>query len=279
MAGDDLSCSVADEITDYEDGDWASVVLDTHYRLTSGYVPPDLVSVRGAHVGGSGLVRSVLIADLAEMAAAARSDGVRLDVQSAFRTTGQQSSSFHKWVKKLGYKRALATSARPGHSEHQLGTAIDFRTHGEPAPWNVRKWATSATAKWLARNAWRYGFMLSYPDGTQRTTCYDYEPWHYRYFGRDVASEMHSSGKAPRVWLLTSPTPTPSPTPSASPTPTASPTSSPSETATPDVTTSPAASPSPEETSSPEALPTSASAVPAGLLAGAPEPLGTLAAV
>ncbi len=79
---------------------------------------------------------------------------------------------------------ALATSARPGHSEHQLGLAIDFKTAGGAAAWRYADWARTREGAWLARNAWRYGFVMSYPAGKRSLTCYAYEPWHYRYVGR-----------------------------------------------------------------------------------------------
>lgn len=101
----------------------------------------------------------------------------------------------------MGYSQALLTSARAGHSEHQLGTAIDFRSSGGSAPWNYTDWGTTAAGRWLAANAWVYGFVMSYPKGAQALTCYSYEPWHYRYVGRGVAKKIHDSKLTSRQWL------------------------------------------------------------------------------
>lgn len=100
-----------------------------------------------------------------------------------------------------GYEYALRTSARPGHSEHQLGTTVDVTSAGGAPPWNYSDWAATPAGAWMAANAWRYGFVMSYPRGSFATVCYDYEPWHYRYVGRDVAARMVAGGLTLREWL------------------------------------------------------------------------------
>ncbi len=82
-------------------------------------------------------------------------------------------------------RRRSSTSARAGHSEHQLGTAIDFTIPGLARPWYYADWGRTRTGAWLRSNAWRYGFVLSYPAGGTARSCYAYEPWHYRWVGRD----------------------------------------------------------------------------------------------
>ena len=105
------------------------------------------------------------------------------------------ASTFDYWVSVGGYEQALRTSARAGHSEHQLGTAIDVTSEGGAPPWEYADWATTPAGAWMAANAWRYGFVMSYPRGAYDVTCYDYEPWHYRYVGRDLAAEITASGR------------------------------------------------------------------------------------
>ena len=63
--------------------------------------------------------------------------------------------------------------------------------------------ARTVLTRWVAEHGHEFGFVLSYPDGESDTTCYDYEPWHVRYVGRDVAARMHESGMSPREYLLT----------------------------------------------------------------------------
>jgi len=100
-----------------------------------------------------------------------------------------------------GYEAALASSARPGHSEHQLGTAIDLRSYSGPPAWELEDWAATPEGAWVAANAHIYGFVMSYPKGMSDVTCYVYEPWHYRYVGRETAAAIHRSGLTPREYL------------------------------------------------------------------------------
>jgi D-alanyl-D-alanine carboxypeptidase len=163
-----------------------------------------------------------VIGDLAQMAAAARDAGAAIGVASAYRSYWTQVSTFNSWVAETGYEDALLVSARPGHSEHQLGTTLDFKTAGGPDPWEVN-FGSTAAGSWLRDNAWRYGFVMSYPYGpSPSVTCYGYEPWHFRYFGREVAAAIQGSGLSSREYLWThgtameppqtsSPAPTPRP--------------------------------------------------------------------
>jgi D-alanyl-D-alanine carboxypeptidase len=181
--------------------DWATTVLDTVFQLPSGYAPGDLVDTSQAGLNGSYYVRAIALADLTAMVAAANSNGARLAVQSAYRSYTGQVLTFDGWVRQVGYDEALQTSARPGHSEHQLGTAIDFRAVGGASPWTYADWATTKEGAWLAANAWRFGWVMSYPRGTSSVSCYSYEPWHYRYVGRAAAAAVHGAEVALRQWL------------------------------------------------------------------------------
>ncbi len=196
------SCAVADTLTLHRTlADWPRSLLDTRYRLSSTYAPTDRRSTADAGLNGGYSVRKLVIADLKAMASAARAAGARLSVQSAYRSYATQKDTFDYWVRLHGYAYALKESARAGHSEHQLGTALDFRSYGGPAPWDVTDWATTKAGKWMKANAWKYGFILSYPKGKTSVTCYMYEPWHYRYVGRERAIWVHASGLTLREFL------------------------------------------------------------------------------
>ena len=182
-------------------GDWYRSLLDTIYMLPTDYFPGDLVDTSAASLNSGYAVRSFVVADLAAMVDAARADGTPLAVVSGFRSYAQQQSTFDHWVGVGGYEQALRTSARPGHSEHQLGTSLDFTSLGGGAPWEYSDWATTPAGGWMAANAWRYGFVMSYPAGSFAVTGYDYEPWHYRYVGRDMAAAVHNSGLPLRQYM------------------------------------------------------------------------------
>ena len=181
---------------------WRKTLVDTRLRVGSSYKPKDLVPVSQANIGGSGKVRHIIIDDLKAMASAARNAGRGIAVRSAYRSYSSQQSVFQGWVNSSGYQQALKYSARPGHSEHQLGTTIDFRSaSSQMAPWDYNDWATSKPGAWMKANAWKYGFVMSYPKGKFGKVCYAYEPWHYRYVGRGLAAKIHDSGLTPREYL------------------------------------------------------------------------------
>jgi len=178
---------------------WKRTLLDTNLKVSRTYRPWDLVSVSRAGIKGSGLVRKKMIDDLRALADAAGAAGKPLAIRSAYRSYATQVATFASWVKRSGYQKALKFSARPGHSEHQVGTTVDFTTApGVPLRTSFGK---SPAGKWLARNGWKYGFIMSYPKGQKRVSCYGYEPWHWRYFGRDLARQIHESGQVPRQYL------------------------------------------------------------------------------
>jgi D-alanyl-D-alanine carboxypeptidase len=181
--------------------DWHLTLVDPLYRATSTYTPGDLVPVSRAGIAGKGYVRRFVVADLAALDRAARAAGIRLRVVSAYRSYWSQHSVFQSWVERSGYATAIRYSARAGHSEHQLGTTLDFSFVGGADPWSYVDFASTRAGAWLKANAWRYGFVMSYPKGAERLTGYGYEPWHYRYFGRSLAAQQRSSGLVPRYWL------------------------------------------------------------------------------
>lgn len=179
---------------------WATTIVDTAFALPDGYHPRDLVPVGRAGIGGWGLVRSFVVDDLRALARAADAAGNPVAVQSAYRTRARQAEVFAGWVTSAGEDGARRFSARPGHSEHQLGTALDLRAAAGGAPWSGAFGATAA-GRWLAKHAHEFGFVLSYPTGADAATCYGAEAWHVRYVGRSIAAEVEASGLPLRVWL------------------------------------------------------------------------------
>jgi D-alanyl-D-alanine carboxypeptidase len=204
----------------------------------------------------------VAIDDLRALAQAAAANGTPIEVNSPYRSYQEQVASFNGWVAVDGYEDAITYSQRPGHSEHQLGLTIDFQALGGPSALQG-DWATTPTGGWMIANSWRYGWVLSYPLGPNgeifsQETCFHYEPWHYRYVGREIARRIHRSGLTIREYLwqhhtmldtnlqpVATPTPTPTPTPTATATPTSSPSPTPAQSATATPTPTPAATDAP----------------------------------
>jgi hypothetical protein len=226
--------------------DWKEILVDPILRVPSTYAPPDLVSTGTAGIAGGGTIRAIVIDDLRAMTDAARAAGAPIAVASAYRSYATQKITFQTWVNVLGYAKALKVSARPGHSEHQLGLAIDFKSEPGGAPWNGVDWATTPAGAWMKANAWHYGWVISYPKNKLSTVCYAYEPWHYRYVGRELAASIHASGLTTRAYLWANfTTAYVGPAPSGSPGPSKPPVSPPPPSETQIATSESSMAPSP----------------------------------
>jgi D-alanyl-D-alanine carboxypeptidase len=178
---------------------WASIVVDTARRLDAAYAPPDLVDAKDAGFPSGFKVRQLLIGDLSAMRLAADANGTPISLIAAYRTYAQQNDLYSRRERQLGVEVAKQRAARAGHSEHQLGTAIDLGNKGDIDV--TQQWGTTPTGLWVAQHATDYGFVLSYPPGKIGLTCYDYEPWHLRYVGRDKAAKVKASGLTLREYL------------------------------------------------------------------------------
>lgn len=117
---------------------------------------------------------------LDRLAAAAKKDGVTLTVSSTYRSYEYQKNLFNYWVSVDGLEEAERESARPGTSQHQLGSAIDFGSISND-------FINTKMGKWLFNNAWKYGWTLSFPQQYEDITGYRYECWHYRFVGIPAA--------------------------------------------------------------------------------------------
>lgn len=158
------------------------VVVNKKRPLPAGYAPNDL----------SGQLRGEVSAKLSELITAAKNAGVNYKIISGYRSYGAQSGVYNSYVQKDGAAKADTYSARPGHSEHQTGLAADLGT-GQ-CDLEIC-FGDTAGGRWLAENAHKYGFIISYPTGKETITGYQYEPWHTRYVGTELASELKKQGQ------------------------------------------------------------------------------------
>lgn len=164
-------------------------------QLEQGWAPADLVAIdsRDMMPGRSGELRYGVLVALESMFDAAAADGMELGVRSAYRSFRTQCLTFDYKVRQHGLEHAKKYSAEPGRSQHQLGTTADITS--ARLGWRLEgDMGEEPEGQWLAANAWRYGFALSYPEGAEDITGYGYEPWHYRYIGVAAAQELHGSG-------------------------------------------------------------------------------------
>jgi len=112
-------------------------------------------------------------------------------VSSAYRSYSYQVSLYGKYVRDQGQSVADTQSARPGYSEHQTGLAVDVEPYDQQC--DVEQcFADLPAGKWIAANAYKYGFIIRYTKDKTHVTGYEYEPWHVRYVGVELATEMHN---------------------------------------------------------------------------------------
>lgn len=158
-------------------------------------IPKDY-DLRLRNVEGNKEVATILYNDLNRMITLAKNeDGVEIKINSAYRPNNIQKDIFDSYVKdyqKQGYSYSAAVQmtkisvAEPGYSEHETGLAIDFSESGNTVK-NTKMW------NWLAKNAYKYGFIKRYPSDKTNITKVKYEPWHYRYVGIELAKEIYDS--------------------------------------------------------------------------------------
>lgn len=196
------ACQTGDVVTQDDPATaWQTVVVDTERALPDSYAPPDLTNISEAgfpFTDGLAL-RSVVMPDLNAMREAAAANDTPLTILAAYRSHQQQAALFERRVDEMGASEAGGRVAQPGHSEHQLGTTIDVTSEGMDDV--DQAWGASPTGQWVASNAHKYGFLVSYPSGASASTCFDYEPWHLRYVGREMAADVVASGLTLRHYL------------------------------------------------------------------------------
>ena len=179
----------------YQD-DWRLTLVNADYAVPDGYAPTLLTLSNGQRVDER------IYPELQRMFDDARAAGLSPYVRAGYRSRAEQEQIMADKVaeyRRAGHSKwraqteARRTVAEPGHSEHELGLAVDINSRSDAGEW--------ALYEWLAENAWRYGFILRYPQGAEDVTGIDYEPWHFRYVGADAAREICESGATLEEYL------------------------------------------------------------------------------
>ena len=186
------------------DDNYLILVNKTH-PLSSDYWPDDMVTVSKtvAGVGNADThkLRKVAADALEEMFAAAEKDGIDIALRTGFRSYSYQNSLFNSYAANHGEAEANKFSARPGESEHQSGLCCDLGGKSEGYALSY-SFGNTDEGKWVAEHAHEYGYIIRYIDGKTvngemqpgEITGYVFEPWHIRYVGVDVATEIVEKG-------------------------------------------------------------------------------------
>ena len=148
------------------------LIVNKKYGLPSNYNPG---------------VNATALSAFNTMKAAAKNEGINLFIISGFRSYETQKGLYNNYVKQYGQAATDTFSAKPGHSEHQTGLAFDLNSLDD-------NFGETKEGKWLSKNCHKFGFIIRYPKNKQSITGYQYEPWHVRYLGIDIATKVYNSG-------------------------------------------------------------------------------------
>lgn len=157
---------------------------------------PDISLVRGYQVAASAAD------DLTRLMDTSDRRGLGLKIASAFRSHGYQQRIYDAQVATLGRAEADKLTARPGHSEHQTGLAVDLVTPDDLSCNFEACFARQRAGQWLAEQSWKFGFIVRYTPGHEAVTGFSPEPWHLRYVGRELAAAMHAAPVRPLETVL-----------------------------------------------------------------------------
>ena len=159
------------------------ILVNKYYKLDASYEPDDLVQIEG-----NMYAKKVTCDAYLKMKKDAEKTGLSFTINSAYRSYSTQESLYNNYANTNGVSWAESFSARPGHSEHQTGLALDITSNSS----NFDSFENTKEYEWLTKNAHKYGFILRYKKEYQDITGYHYESWHYRYVGVDVATQIYN---------------------------------------------------------------------------------------
>ena len=165
------------------------MLVNKYYSLDDSYSVEDLVKVDNLYANLDGnMLNNEAYGALINMINAADNEGYNIRLNYSYRDYATQESVYNDYKKNRGQEYADAYAARPGHSEHQTGYAIDI---GVQSRYATGSFKNSKEYTWMKDNSYKYGYILRYPEGMDNITGYSFEAWHYRYVGVDVATYIY----------------------------------------------------------------------------------------
>ncbi len=165
------------------------MLVNKFYKLEEGYVPEDLTEVSVMYSYDGNYVSELLYDDLINMLDKAKKDGYTLVVSQGYRSYKDQADIYKSIEDSSSKESADIVAARAGHSEYQTGLSVRILPYNKSEDSIDIK--TSAEYKWLSENAYKYGFVLRYPENTTDITGFESDNWRYRYVGKDAAKVIH----------------------------------------------------------------------------------------
>ncbi len=176
-----------EDTTEETDPNSLTALVNKHRYINEDYEPDDLVDMSDEYANNyyrQMQLRSEAYEMFKKMVDAAKEEDIKFYAESGYRTFNFQRTLYNNYVNVNGYAKANLYAAKPGFSEHQLGTAIDVANI-----YTIDK--DDVEYKWIQRNGYKYGFVFRYTEEWQDLTGFGEETWHIRYVGVDVATKMH----------------------------------------------------------------------------------------
>ena len=164
------------------------VLVNKNNILPKDYIPSDLRLINNRYALNDKYLREEAAVNFENLSADAATLGYKIIATSTFRNYEYQGKLFNEYTDSKGLEYALLCSAKPGHSEHQTGLAVDVMGSNE----DYDEFEKAIEFNWIKENAHKYGFILRYPKGKEYITGFKYEPWHYRYVGIIHATNIYN---------------------------------------------------------------------------------------
>lgn len=165
------------------------ILVNKYNYVTEDYIPEKLQIVSSKYSSKTVKLVSYAKEAFEELAAAAENENYTINAMSSYRDYAYQNTLYNNYAKKDGYDNADTYSARPGYSEHQTGLAVDIDNKKE----YFTNFEKTKEYEWMQNNAYKYGFILRFPKDKVLETGYEYESWHYRYVGKEIAKYIHDN--------------------------------------------------------------------------------------
>ena len=165
------------------------ILVNKYIFLPHDYVPNGLEEIDNNYTDSAKKLVKEAKYSFEEMAKDAKKENLNIRVISAYRSYEYQKKLYDDYVKNDGKNKADTYSARPGFSEHQTGLVIDV----DNFKLGYEQFESTKEFEWMQNNAYKYGFILRYPENKENITGYIYEPWHYRYVGKKIAKYIHKN--------------------------------------------------------------------------------------
>ncbi len=175
------------------------ILVNKYYYLDEKYIPNNLVEISTLYSRQGMKLVDYAKEAFEELSKNALKDNMNIIAMSSYRSYEYQVNLYNNYVEKDGKEAADTYSARPGFSEHQTGLAVDVYNKKE----SYTNFEKTEEFKWMQNNAHKYGFILRFPKDKENETGYQYESWHYRYVGKDIAEYIHKNNISLEEYIAT----------------------------------------------------------------------------